>query len=183
MEEKDKKTEGTPPTGENKEEGMYKEGKWDIVDELKASEGAIRKIVLIKMLDELKVMAHQVFEYKEKCHILLAEIGVPEADAKRVIDFINNLSSVQLSDADKEEIRKWAKKEVQMERQSVTKRLEEKVTIDPILRLFNGTPCGMGGASGMVYGGRDDSLGQLGNASDIVLCSADNDKDTLTIKM
>lgn len=103
------------------------EVKPDILDQIKRAELAIKQATLIKMMGDVKRMASQVLELKEKCTAMLSEIGLSADDVKRVIDFVNNLSSVQLNDADRETIRKWAKDEVQGKRKDIEKKIEDKI--------------------------------------------------------
>jgi glutamyl/glutaminyl-tRNA synthetase len=104
-----------------KEEGK----KVDILEDIKNAEMITKKLVLIKVLGELKTLAKTVLEAKEKCSALLAEAGVSAEESKRVIDFINSKSSVQLTKADKEKIEDWAKSKIEGERKTVERKLED----------------------------------------------------------
>ena len=87
---------------EIKKNGDSKETKeLDVLDHLKRVEAKVKQAVVVKMVGEIKRMASQVLELKEKCTAVLTEVGLSAEDVKRVIDFVNNLPSVQLNDGDK----------------------------------------------------------------------------------
>jgi len=152
--------------------------KKDILDQIKRAESAIKQMTLIKMMSEIKQMANQVLELKEKCTAILAEIGVTPEDIKRVIDFVNNLSSVQLDDKDKERICNWAREQVNSKRKDVEKRVEDKikpydfaVSAHPSLALDNDN----------FYQNMGSSSVPLKYSQDVVLCSTKGDKLEVTL--
>jgi hypothetical protein len=97
----------------------------DILDDIKHAEAMVKKMVLIKVLSELKNLSRTILECKEKCNLLLSEAGISEVDAKRIIDFINAAQSVQLSQADKDKYQEWAKNKISGERKDVEKKMDE----------------------------------------------------------
>jgi len=114
-----------------------KENKVDILDELKAMEKAVKKMVLIKMLSLIKKMSHEILVLKEKCNVLLDEVGIADEDTKRIIDFVNNQSTVRLTKVDKEDIRDWAKEEVEKTRDGLEQKAEKNDGLFPATIFMN----------------------------------------------
>lgn len=100
-----------------------KETKDDVLDQFKKAEKMIKTNLLLKSIGNLKKLAREVLEIKEETRIMLSEIGISEEDSKRVIDFINSL--VELSEADKKEIRDEVKKGLASDRKEIEKKVEE----------------------------------------------------------
>jgi hypothetical protein len=97
----------------------------DLLDEVKQIERAIRAKALAKMLTTLKEKAHEILELKEYTNAVLEELGVEEADKKRLIDWINSLDQVKLSKNNKESIRDNASKDVHKERKEAEKKIPD----------------------------------------------------------
>lgn len=151
------------------------EVKPDILDQIKRAEMAVKQATLIKMMGEVKRMASQVLELKEKCTAMLTEIGLSADDVKRVIDFVNNLSSVQLNDADREIIRKWAKDEVQGKRKDIEKKIEDRIKPYEFLvtsQNISSATIDAGVWSGATSG-NPMKFGNQTMCSDMVFCSDD----------
>lgn len=95
----------------------------DILDDVKKVEREIKVRTLAKVMEQIKDKAHEVLELKEEINALLEAAGVETDDIKRIIDFVNSLDSVQLSEADKREIRKDAKDDVRDDRKQVQQKI------------------------------------------------------------
>jgi hypothetical protein len=159
--------------GNNKEENKH-----DILDQIKKAEIVVKQALLVKMLGMVKQMSHDVLELKEKCTAILTEVGLSSEDVKRVIDFVNNLSSVQLNDSDREIIRKWAKDEVQGKRKDIEKKIEDK--IKPFDYFVTSQNLGVVTTDGGIYSsGSGVNHLKYGNQTichDVVLCSSSDGK-------
>jgi len=105
----------------------------DILSEVKKVEKLVKAQLLIKTLSDVKKKAREIVELKEETDAILEEIGLSAEDAKRVIDYVNSLKSVQLSESDKKEIREDTKKTVENMRESAEKKIEEKSFIPHIM--------------------------------------------------
>ena len=99
--------------------------KEDILYQVKKVEKAVKLNLLYRRLADLKVLARDVLEAKEESVMILEEIGVSQEDIKRVIDFINSSPEVQLSEADKKELRERVRKENKQEKEEVQKEIEK----------------------------------------------------------
>ena len=117
----------------------------DILDEVKAAESATRKIMLIKTLGQLKKMAKDVLELKEKTQALISELGISAEDSKRLIDFINNLSAVKLTESETKAAQDWAKQQVAGKRKDAEEKVEDN------LKIFLGT---LGNVNGEMFSQR-----------------------------
>ena len=99
--------------------------KEDILEQIKKAEKLIKMNLLLKQLATLKKLAKEVLVAKEKSTLILEEVGVSQEDIKRVIDFINSSSEVQLSESDKKDLREKVKKEHSEKRDEVQKEIEK----------------------------------------------------------
>lgn len=98
----------------------------DILDEVRKIEKITKAQLLRKAVKKIKEYAREIVELKEKTLIELEEIGIAESEIKKVIDFVNSLPDVQLTDNDKKELRDEVKKSVKEERSDVEKEVEKK---------------------------------------------------------
>lgn len=96
----------------------------DVLDHIKKAEKVIKTNLLIKQMGELKKLARELLEIKEKSVMILEDVGVEEADIKRVIDFINSSPEVQLTENDKKEIRERVRQQGRSKRQEVQREIE-----------------------------------------------------------
>jgi len=87
-----------------------KEVNLDILDEVKKIEKMVQVAALRKMLVDIKKKARQILELKEETTYVLDELGISTEDSKRIIDFVNSLGEVKLSEEDKKDLRQRVKK-------------------------------------------------------------------------
>ncbi len=97
----------------------------DVLDHIKRAEKVIKTNLLIKQMSELKKLARELLEVKERSVMILEDIGVEEVDIKRVIDFINNSPEVQLTESDKKELREKVRREGKTKRSEIQRELEQ----------------------------------------------------------
>ena len=101
----------------------------DVLEDIKRIDRAVRAKTLAQVLSTLKAKAHEILELKEKTNALLEAAGVSAEDAKRIIDFVNSLDDVQLSDEEKRKLREDARNEIA----GVKKQAEKKVNESPVV--------------------------------------------------
>lgn len=97
----------------------------DILDEVKTIEKMTKRYLIIKTLGSLKKKARQVLEMKEECTFTLAELGIDEKDVKRIIDFVNNLPEVQMTDEDRKELKERCRRILKDEKEKIEKKMDE----------------------------------------------------------
>jgi hypothetical protein len=100
----------------------------DILEDIKKIDKAVRAKALANLLSTLKEKAKEVLVLKEETNNLLEAIGVSADDTKRVIDFVNSLDDVQLSESEKRKLKDEAKEEVK----TIKQRAEKKVNESPM---------------------------------------------------
>lgn len=71
----------------------------------KEIEDKAQERLLVFALNELKDKCKRVIELKEEVTALLSELGMPEKEAKSVLDWINSLPDVQMSEQRKPTVR------------------------------------------------------------------------------
>lgn len=101
--------------------------KHDILDDVKEAEKKIKRAAFLKMIPKLKTMAAEVNILKKKAELMLEEVGLDEKDIKRVIDFINSLPSVELSDKDIKELKEGVKDDVDESKRKAEKDFEKSL--------------------------------------------------------
>ncbi len=104
---------------------MTDEKKNDVLDHIKKAEKVIKTNLLIKQMGQLKTLARELLEIKERSVMILEDVGVEDADIKRVIDFINSSPEVQLTEGDKRELREKIRREGKSKRQDVQREMEQ----------------------------------------------------------
>ena len=106
---------------------MVDEKKFDVLDDVKAAEKKIKRAAFLKLIPKLKEMAKEVNTLKKRAELLLEETGIEEKDRKRVIDFINSLPTVELSESDLKELREGVKEEVHETREKAEKDFDKSL--------------------------------------------------------
>jgi hypothetical protein len=76
----------------------------DVLDNIKKVEKAIKAKILIEKIGELKKYAKEINVLKEQSLATLEELNLSEKDVKRVIDYINELPDVKLTEREKNDI-------------------------------------------------------------------------------
>ena len=100
----------------------------DILSQIKEIEAKKKQALLVKKVNELKIIAKKINELKAETEILLEEIGVSKEDGKRVIDFVNELDDVKLTERERETLRTKAKTSVITDRKEIEGELEKIIT-------------------------------------------------------
>ena len=108
---------------------IYETGKENILDQVCEAEKVIKTHLLVKRMVDFKNLARQVLEAKEESRLMLSDIGINEEDAKRVIDFVNALPEIQLSEEDKRDI--WGR--VREEGKKARQEVQEKIEKSPVV--------------------------------------------------
>ncbi|UOF79949.1 hypothetical protein [Caudoviricetes sp.] len=93
------------------------------LDNLRDIEDKAQKVSLVKILQMLKESAKEVQEAKEKCNVFLELATSDKAERKKIIDWINSLSDVALTDAEMDSIAEKCEAEVREAKASAQKQI------------------------------------------------------------
>jgi hypothetical protein len=129
----------------------------DILDDIKRIDRAVRAKTLANVLSTLKEKAHEVLLLKEQTNMLLEAVGVSAEDAKRIIDFVNSLDDVQLSESEKQNLREDTREEVS----EVKKKAEKKVNEAPTVMSGSVVPAVLTTTSGVSTAGWPAAYGSI----------------------
>lgn len=114
------------------------------LDSLKDTEEKIKKKAMANALTEMKGYARDVLNLKFKMLKKLEQFGLDEKEIKGIIDWINSLPDVQLSEKDKKDIENEVKEEVVVEK----KEAEDFINTLPDFNYYNGAvPMPIGGTT------------------------------------
>lgn len=108
------------------EENVRKEVKEvDVLDDFRKVEKTVRQRALASSMKLFKEKATAIMRLKEETIALLEALGIQESDMKRVIDFVNSLPDVQLSESDKRVIREEMLAESKKQKKKAVDKIEE----------------------------------------------------------
>jgi dihydroxyacid dehydratase/phosphogluconate dehydratase len=93
------------------------------LDDLRDIEDKAQKVSLVKILQMLKKAAKETQEAKEKCNVFLELATSDKAERKKIIDWINSLSDVALTDAEMDSIAEKCEAEVREAKASAQKQV------------------------------------------------------------
>ncbi len=120
----------------------------DILEQVKKVEKAVKAKLLIEKIAILKQHAREVNVLKEQSVATLEELNLSDKDIKRLIDYINELPEVKLTDKDKLAIREEAKEEVDEERSAIEEKLKD-IDFDKLMISSGSLGTGGNGSFGM----------------------------------
>jgi len=109
---------------------MEEENDVDILDEVKKIDRVKRRQLLLTEFEKVKQLAKQVIESKEKCKMILEEVGLKEEDIKKVIDFVNSMDEVKLSDSKRENLRDTVKIGIKVRRDEIAEKMQRPIVHD-----------------------------------------------------
>lgn len=115
-------------SNETQKQDVKEEGA-DVLDQVRKAEKIVKTHLLMKRLADLKKLARTIHEAKEESRQLLADIGMKDEDVKRVIDFVNELPEVQLSEGDRKDIRDRVRNEGKKARREVQEKIEKSPAV------------------------------------------------------
>jgi len=101
------------------------EKKKDILEDVKELDKKVRAKVVYSKLKDIKSWAWDIAALKMKTQLLLEELGVEEADIKRLIDYSTNSQEAQLTKSDIEEIKDEVKEMVDRSKKKIEDKVEE----------------------------------------------------------
>lgn len=104
---------------------MTEEVQPEVLDDLKKIEEQKKKKLLVKSLNKLKEKAKEVLTLKEETNVILNSLWLSTKEQKQIIDWINSLDDVQLSDNDKKEIADEIKEDMKEDKETIAKKTEE----------------------------------------------------------
>ena len=102
--------------------------KKDILEEVKELDRRIRSKIVYEKLDDIKQWAREIAELKQKTQLLLEELGVEDADIKRLIDYATNSPEAQLSKDDIADIKDEVKDEIADSKKKLNKELVDNMS-------------------------------------------------------
>ena len=97
----------------------------DILDDIKRVEKILTQQLLVRVISQLKQEAKETLKRKIRVKLMLKEVGISDDDAKRVIDFVNELPEVKLTEEEVKEIRDSVRESVRRDKSKVQKKMEE----------------------------------------------------------
>lgn len=150
----------------------------DVLDQVKKIDKAVRAKLLIEKIALLKKYAREVNELKEKSMIVLEELGLSDKDMKRIIDYVNELPEVKLSERDKKDLRDGIHEEMSEEKNEVEKTLRE-VDLEKLIGSSTTSTWNMGEAYNCTSAGVGDGMGL---SSSLFLANANNASYVATIR-
>lgn len=137
----------------------------DVLDQIKEIERMVKAQTLIKILSTLKQNAREILELKEETTALLEELGISETDSKRIIDFINNSSEVQLTEKDKKDIREEVKTVVSAKKKISQEEFEKKFHQNSYFQWNTTVPAQQAfGGSTVTYYNNGNGITKAGNS-------------------
>lgn len=95
------------------------------LDRLKKIEKRTQLKALSNVLSEIKRMARDVLILKEEGLIMLEELGLDKKEIKGIIDWINSLKDIQISEEDRKDIKERAKGKVKQEKKEAEQTIKE----------------------------------------------------------
>jgi len=98
----------------------------NVLDDLRDAEKQIKMTMLVKNLAKLKELAKDVLIAKETMNVYLDQLGMTEAEKKKVIDFINSLSEVRVTKRDEDSIAEEVSRSLDSVKKSIEKGIQDK---------------------------------------------------------
>lgn len=107
----------------------------DVLDRLRDVDKTVKARLLFQVVEDMRYSSRQLLEIKEKNLARLAAIGISEKDIKRIIDYINELPEVRLTESDIEDIKDSIQKETEQK-----KKRERDQLLNPNKGVTTGYP-------------------------------------------
>jgi hypothetical protein len=99
--------------------------KKDILEEVKELDRRVRAKIVYEKLSDIKRWAREIAELKQKTQFLLEELGVEDADIKRLIDYATNSPEAQLSKKDIADLKDGVRDMIADSKKKVEKKMVE----------------------------------------------------------
>ncbi len=96
------------------------------LQQMKGIEDKREKARILKVLSRLKEIARRVQEDKERCTLYLQEVCKDVKEQKQVIDWINSLDDVALSEEAKADLQDEIKQSLVKEKKEIERKMDEK---------------------------------------------------------
>lgn len=97
----------------------------DILDDLRRAESLNKQRLFLKNLSNIRKLARAVQEAKAEIEAILESVGVKDKDTKRVIDFVNELDDVKMTDEQRKAINERVRKNLAEDRREAQKSTDE----------------------------------------------------------
>ena len=97
------------------------------LEQLKAIEKRQKEILLNKSLKRIKELARLVLEAKERVDHIMGILWLDAKDSKGIIDWVNSLPDVQLTDDDKKDLLEEEKEKMRSKKKEIEKEDKDAV--------------------------------------------------------
>lgn len=94
-------------------------------EKMKGIEEKKNKAQILRILTALKDNARMVQENKEMCNLYLEEVCKDEKEKKQIIDWINSLDDVKLSEDRTKDLREQVKENIKKEKAKIDRQFDE----------------------------------------------------------
>jgi len=101
--------------------------KKDILEEVKELDRQVRAKIVFEKLGEIKKWAREIAELKLKTQFLLEELGVEDADIKRLIDYATNSPEAQLDKDDVADLKDEVRDMIASSKKKIEKKMAETI--------------------------------------------------------
>jgi len=99
----------------------------DILDDIKNMEKLVKVRTLQKAMSSIKEKARKILELKEETTAILDSLEISSEDSKRIIDFVNSLTEVKLTEDDKKSIRDRVKSTIKDSKETISRKLSDRL--------------------------------------------------------
>lgn len=143
----------------------------DVLEQVKRIDKAVKAKMLIEKIALLKEFAREINELREKSVAILEELGLSDKDMKRIIDYINELPEVKLSERDKKQIREEVSDDVDEEKESIEKTLRN-IDLDKLMTITTTAGANSTGAWNLANGVTYTTSANVGEGVSMFLANA-----------
>lgn len=116
----------------------------DVLEDIKKIDKAIKAKVLIEQITNIKKLAKKMNQLRYETTCILNELDVSEKDQKRIIDYVNELPEVKLSEDDEAEIEDKAHRSVKGNKEEVEETVRGTQLPQIIERFYHSDTFGSG---------------------------------------
>lgn len=95
-------------------------------EKMKGIEEKKNKAQILRILTALKDNARMVQENKEMCNLYLEEVCKDEKEKKQIIDWINSLEDVKLSEDRTKDLREQVRENIKKEKAKIDRQFDDK---------------------------------------------------------
>jgi oligoribonuclease (3'-5' exoribonuclease) len=149
---------------------MQDKQKSSVLDQIKEAELIKKKYLLLKSIQRIKELCAIVIETKEEINIALKMMGVEKDEAKSLIDFLNEMEEVKMTDKKREKLVKKVEDSLKEEKKKISEDFIKSLENTPSYNFSTSAPF-IGTGNYMDYKNIYNSK-MLDSGNTITLCSA-----------